>query len=365
MDKRLVTKRMVLHVGFSCNARCRFCYYKDDLACGNVRDLTTEEIKSRLKEGRRFGKNQVELSGGEPTIRKDIFEIADFARESGYKTICIITNGLRTYDLTFCKKLKKAGVNEFLFSLHSPVEKEHDWLTRIKGSWKKVIKSIKNAEKLNISYRTNTVVSNINYNHLDKLYSVLKDFKPSAVNLLVYNPSTAQFPEKGEIVDYNIVGKKIKSFINKYESHFKVINIRWLPFCFLKGKEKNIRTQWQKFYEDQEWDPYLNIKFNKGFKGALGSFIGGLFLYYYKAPRYGKRDLYTKFNEVISAFRMFFYYKQRGPCKHCALRKICTGLPKNYKNDNIKLKPYRGRVIRDPLHFCRDYKNNFESLRLE
>lgn len=364
MDKRFVTKRIVLQMGFSCNARCRFCYYREELASGRVKDLTTKKIKKRLKSARRFGKNQIELSGGEPTIRKDIFKIAEYARQKGFRIVCVITNGLRTYDFDFCKKLQSSGVNEFLFSLHSPMDEEHDWLTGVKGSWKKVIQSIENVEALGIPYRTNTVISNMNYDHLDQLYNVLKPFQPAAVNLLVYNPSTAEFPEKGEIVDYHVVGSKIKDFIEKYEKYFKMINVRWLPFCFLKGYEKNIRTQWQKLYEDQEWDPYFNIKFNKGPLAVLLSFLGGALIYPFKAPRYGQKDLYTLFNEIISSFRMFFYYKQEGPCKECSLKKICTGLPKKYKNDKIVLDKYEGELIRDPLFFCKEYTQNFESLRV-
>ncbi len=364
MEKRIITKRIVLQVGYTCNARCKFCYYRKALESKKVRDLTFPEIKKRLEKARRFGKTQVDLSGGEPTIRRDIFQITEHARQIGFRTVCVITNGLRTFNVDFCKSLQGSGVNEFLFSLHSPKEEEHDWLTSVKGSWKKVIQSIENADALKIPYRTNTVVSNMNYGDLDRLYDILKPFQPDAVNFLVYNPSTAEFPEKGEIVDYHVVGKKINDFIETYEKHLKTINVRWLPFCFLKGNEKNIRTQWQKLYEDQEWDPYFNIKFNKGNLAVLFALLGGSLIYPFKAPRYGRRNLYTRFNEILSSFRMFFYYKQKGPCKSCSLNKICTGLSKNYKNEKIVLSNYDGDSIRDPLFFCRAYPQNFESLRV-
>lgn len=364
VEKRIVTKRIVLQVGYTCNVRCRFCYYRKALESGKVRDLTYPEIKKRLAQARRLWKTQVDLSGGEPTIRRDIFQIVEHARQIGFRTVCVITNGLRTFDANFCKSLKDSGVNEFLFSLHSPKEEEHDWLTRVKGSWKKVIQSIEHAEALNIPYRTNTVVSNMNYADLDRLYDILKPFHPDAVNLLVYNPSTAEFPEKGEIVDYHVVGEKISRFIDTYEKHFKTINVRWLPFCFLRGNEKNVRTQWQKLYEDQEWDPYFNIKFNKGSLAVWFSFLGGSLIYPFKGPGYGRRDLYTRLNEILSCFRMLVYYKKKGPCKNCSLRHICTGLPRKYKNEQIILSAYDGDPIRDPLYFCRPYAQNFESLRL-
>ena len=120
-------------------------------------------------------------------------------------------------------------------------------------------------------------------------------------------------------------------------------------------------------YEDQEWDPFLNISYQKGYWAACGAFAAGLPLYPFYAPTFGRRDWYTLFNEIISIFRIKLYYRQLEPCRHCSLRKICTGLPVDYvrRFSRTELKPYNlGGVVRDPLHFCQGKAENFESLRL-
>lgn len=38
VEVRNITRRFVLQVGFSCNARCRFCYYRESLKTGKVKD---------------------------------------------------------------------------------------------------------------------------------------------------------------------------------------------------------------------------------------------------------------------------------------------------------------------------------------
>ena len=58
----------MLQVGFSCNARCRFCYYRDSLKAGTVRDFTADEVKAKLREARRLGKDMVDISGGEQQL---------------------------------------------------------------------------------------------------------------------------------------------------------------------------------------------------------------------------------------------------------------------------------------------------------
>ncbi len=365
---REVTRRFVLQVGFSCPWRCKFCYYRESLKKGNVKDFTTEEVKEKLKEGRRLGKDQVDFSGGEPSIRKDLFEIISYARKIGYKKVCMITNCFRTHDMNYVNKLIDSGLNDVLLSLHSPIEKEHDWLTQVPGSLKKVMKSLENFSKTKIEYRVNSTISDINYKNMDLFFKIIKPYKPHAYNLLVLNPTQETDSENGEITikDYNKIGESIGKSITKYKKDFKTINVRWIPFCMLKGNEEHVRTRWQKLYEDQEWDPYLNIKYNKGLWAAIGSAAAGLFLYMVYAPRYGKRGLYTKFNEMITTFRVKLYHRQLSECKHCSLRKICDALPANYvKNFNkTKLSPYEGVAINDPLHFCKEYKDNFRSLRI-
>ena len=126
---------------------------------------------------------------------------------------------------------------------------------------------------------------------------------------------------------------------------------------------------WQKMYEDEEWCPYLNIKHNKGIIAPILSFFAGLFLYPFKTPKVGTRNLFTLFNETITTFRGVYYYIHLSECKKCSLKKICPGLSRSYVNkfgkNKTKLKAYQlGKVIDDPLYFCKNYLKNFESLRL-
>lgn len=371
MLSHLVTKRFVLHVGYDCNERCRFCYYVDDLNNNRTTNWTTAEVKRRLLFGRRMGKIAVDFSGGEPTIRQDIFELIRYARKLGYTTINLITNGLRASNKEFCQQLVEAGLNDVLFSIHSPQEREHDYLTSVKGSFKKVIQSLENMKALGMNSRVNYVVSNVNYQSLARMFGLLLPYSVAAVNLIVFNPSetTIVLPddEGVRIDDYWTISREIKSVLDIYKNRFDTINVRFLPFCLLPGHEDVIRTQWQKLYEDQEWDPFMNIALQKGILAAWGSFAAGLFLYPFYTPRSGYRDMYTWFNEVISTFRVKIYYRQLPACRECSLRKICPGLPVDYvrRFNKTELKPYRlGGIIEDPLNFCQAKTKNFESLRL-
>jgi MoaA/NifB/PqqE/SkfB family radical SAM enzyme len=370
MEYRYVTERVVLHVGYACNLRCRFCYYIEDLEKGQTKNWSTAKLKHRLRVSRRFGKTAVDFTGGEPSIRPDILELISFAKSIGYVDINMITNGLRLSDPDFCEQLVDAGLNDVLFSIHSPFENEHDYLTRVKGSYRKIFQAMKNMQMLGMRFRVNSVVSNINYRHIEDLFDLVLPYSVKALNLIVFNPSetTVSLPNNNttRIENYRTISREIDAALDRYKHQFETVNVRFLPFCLLPGHEDVIRTQWQKMYEDQEWDPFLNIAFQKGYWAAIGSFFTGLPLYPFFAPKFGKRDVYTWFNEVISTFRMKLYYRQLEPCRYCSLRKICTGLPVDYvrRFNATKLKPYElGTTIEDPLYFCQDQVANFRSLR--
>ncbi|MEK6940434.1 MAG: radical SAM protein [Nanoarchaeota archaeon] len=367
---RRSTRRFVMQMGFACNARCSFCYYLDSIKAQTTKDFSTNEVKSRFREAKSLGIDQVDISGGEPTIRPDLLEIIKYAKDIGFVKICIITNGIRLADEKYANSLVDAGLNDILFSTHGTTKEEHENLVNISGSFDRIWKAVDNISKRKeVELRFNMTITNLNFEHCDKLFEKIKPYAPSEVNLLVFNPSqeaTNTSDEKVRFANYNQIGDALSKSIQKYKDQFKVINVRWMPYCMLKGHEEHVRTMWQKMYEDKEWDPYLNIKHNLGIFPVVGAFIAGLVVYPFRAPRYNKRGLYTKFNEVLSTYRQLHYYKHLKPCSECSLKKICPGLPKDYveKFDKTELKPYSGEVIQDPLHFCKKYEHKFTSLRL-
>lgn len=90
---------------YRCNHRCIFCscpWEADKEIKGD--EMTAEEWGSLLEKVKDFGVEHITFTGGEPTIRKDIFEILDCAKSLGY-TLGLITNG-QGVDDTFLHRLK-------------------------------------------------------------------------------------------------------------------------------------------------------------------------------------------------------------------------------------------------------------------
>lgn len=103
-------------INSSCNRKCVFCEAKN-----TENDLMTLAMyRSLVREANNWNVTKAHLSGGEPTLRKDIVQIVRILSEelkSPNKQIGITTNGSCSYELI--DQLIGAGVNTFNFSIHS------------------------------------------------------------------------------------------------------------------------------------------------------------------------------------------------------------------------------------------------------
>ena len=123
-----------------CNLLCHHCYSKAD--ANGTDSLSFEQIKDTIPKLVLAGVKFVIFSGGEPLIRKDIFDIAAAMKEAGIMTY-LSTNGMYIND-----KNAKQIVDTFNYigiSIDGTKE-EHDYFRGQKGSYDKAIQGIKHIQ---------------------------------------------------------------------------------------------------------------------------------------------------------------------------------------------------------------------------
>jgi len=358
---REISPRMINYVGFACNERCRFCYYLESIESKTTTNRTTDENKKQIREGRKiFGKTQIEFTGGEATIRPDFPELVAYAKELGYEEISLITNGLKMSNLDYCKKIVDAGVNDVLFSFHSYEPEKHDWLTQIPGSHRRLKQAVENMISLGIPVRFNSVITSENYKDLNPHLEFLCSFNPWSINLIMFNPSeeTSDYNAHDAIrfTSYDEIAGYISEAITRYRDRVKALNIRFMPFCFLKGHEAHIRNYWQAIYEGKEWDSLLHIGYRIGWPKTIGAALVGLLLLPWSVARYGRKNLGTFLAELVETTRVKYLFSHVKGCRKCALRKICPGFHKDFLKSygqEQTVHPYLDMpLIRNPVYFA-------------
>lgn len=101
----------LIEVTSRCNLNCRFCF-ADALDTQN-NDPTLEQVRFQFESILKVsGKCNIQLSGGEPTVRDDLADIIRVGVELGFPFIQVNTNGIRmAKDVAYVKALKEAGLN--------------------------------------------------------------------------------------------------------------------------------------------------------------------------------------------------------------------------------------------------------------
>ena len=136
-----------INIEDQCNARCIYCV-RGNTNCSSQREqYCTENNLKKIINAKKKGFSKLILQGGEPTIRKDIFKLTKKAKEIGFESIIIISNGIMFYYPKFTRKLKKAGLTSVTLSVNGPTAKIHDSITNVKGSFDYLIRGIKNLQK--------------------------------------------------------------------------------------------------------------------------------------------------------------------------------------------------------------------------
>lgn len=107
---------LVIELTYKCPLKCPWCSNPVDF--NRYRnELTTEEWKDVLREGRRLGSLQLGFTGGEPMLRRDLEELVEEADRLGYYTN-LITSGVGLNEKRL-RALKKAGLKQIQLSIQA------------------------------------------------------------------------------------------------------------------------------------------------------------------------------------------------------------------------------------------------------
>ena len=153
-----------------CNLSCTHCI--NDSGAPLPDELTTEEIFSTIDELSSLGVHTLVISGGEPLLHPNLFEIVKYARKAPM-TVTIFTNGILITEETI-RKFVESGVTRFSVSIDSMNEHTHDAFRGQEGTLKKTLKGINLLKEAGFSVRLS--VSVIQMNKRD-IVDVLKYFK--------------------------------------------------------------------------------------------------------------------------------------------------------------------------------------------
>lgn len=219
VNKGVRPHRVKFQITNSCNCRCKHCnlyLIKPDV-------LKTEVILRTLNELAKLDCREVDFTGGEPTLHKDLVKFIELATNLGMK-VKMNSNGYLINE-KLAESLVKAGLKEFAISIDSHNPDDHNIRRNLKDSWQKAIAAIQNIDKYRKKYKTQTeivlysIITNKNYLDTTKVLDLKKIANFDEINFIPIKniENKDDFLLKKQIDEfYKIVKPKL---LKKYEKY--------------------------------------------------------------------------------------------------------------------------------------------------
>lgn len=135
-----------------------------------INKIKKKDIEKMLKE--KICLRKVIFTSGEPTTNNKLLQYIRMAKNIGYPTIALVTNGRMLSYAKYCDSLISSGVNEIIISLHSSNKNTHEALTRTPRSFEQTLRGLQNMANLkkqhNFRLYVSMVLNKINFGNLEE-----------------------------------------------------------------------------------------------------------------------------------------------------------------------------------------------------
>lgn len=195
-ETRLDLDRATVFVTHRCNLRCVYCngpHLNTALPEEARREMLQADLPYPLfvnlvKEWRAHGLRYLHLTGGEPTLHRDLPAMVKTAVEKGL-LLSLTTNGLA--EPAFYRELVQNGLYEFRISIDSGDERKFDALVGLKGAYRRVLASLeelvrlRDKQKKRLFLVLNATIGRENHHELEATLSALVALRPDDIKLLL------------------------------------------------------------------------------------------------------------------------------------------------------------------------------------
>lgn len=166
MEEKPVPKVIAWEATRACMFACAHCRANAQTE-PDPRQLTTNEAFRMVDEIAQFSKPVFIISGGDPLLRKDIFDVAKRANEKGLTVVMSPSGSKLTTEII--KKIKNSGVRMVSISLDGSNSDVHDGFRNVPGSFEMVTSTLDLLKKNNLPFQINTTITQHNLKDIENI----------------------------------------------------------------------------------------------------------------------------------------------------------------------------------------------------
>ena len=171
---------MLWSVTGNCNLNCRHCYVHGgtnpygEPTLGQCREIIGQMLEANI--------NMVGITGGEPLVRKDLWQIVDILLENHIEIMQFFTNGM-TLNGRFFDEMESRGIEPNYFMMSFDGVGFHDDLRGVKGAEKRAVDAMRLVKKRGYEIIVSMAVHERNAEVLEETYRLLRDIGVSKLKL--------------------------------------------------------------------------------------------------------------------------------------------------------------------------------------
>jgi len=170
----------------SCMLACKHCRaaaqrtpYPDE--------LTTDECFALLDNIASFAKPIIILTGGEPMLRPDIYDIAKYAGGLGMRVVMAPCGAL--IDDESAAKILDSGIRHISISLDGATAESHDEFRGVAGAFESSLRGIEAAKRAGLSFQVNTTITQDNLDEVEAILDLSVELGASVFNPFLLVPT--------------------------------------------------------------------------------------------------------------------------------------------------------------------------------
>jgi heme b synthase len=310
-----------------CNLKCVHCRSSSEMEIKGHPDFSRQEAFGILDNISEYAKPVVVLSGGEPLIRTDVFDIAKYGTGKGLR-MCLATNGTLVTD-EICGGIKDSGIKIVSLSLDGSTETVHDDFRSQKGAFSGTVNAARLFKKHGIEFIINSSFTKRNQEEIPKVYRLAKELGATAWYMFMIVPTG-----RGEEIMSELISKE--DYEDILEWHYRMekdeSDMLVRPTC----APHYYRVVLQKAKEEKTKFERRTLKFSTG--GSKGCIAGQLIClinvdgevfpcsYFPKSAGNIKEQSFKEIWEDSELFRELRDFKKyKGKCGSCEYINVCGG----------------------------------------
>ncbi len=170
----------------SCNLACIHCRASAEYGPYEG-ELSTQEVFRVMDEIASFSKPVIIMTGGEPLLRSDIFDLASYGTAKGFRMV-MATNGT-LFNEEIIQKMKTSGIQRISISIDGPTAETHDAFRKVERSFESSLRGIGMAKKGGIEFQINTTITQVNLHLIPDILRLAVDLGAVALHIFLLVPT--------------------------------------------------------------------------------------------------------------------------------------------------------------------------------